>query len=42
MFLVILAMQVLAVGLRFVVVTDSELRAAMETTETKSTDVLYP
>ncbi len=41
-FFVIFAMQVLAVGLRFIVVTDSELRAAMETTETKSTTLCRP
>ena len=35
-------MLVLPVGLRFVVVTDGELRAAMETTETQSTTLCRP
>lgn len=35
-------MLVLAVGLRFVVVTDSELRAAMEATEAQSTTLCCP
>ena len=42
MFLVILAMLVLPVGLRFVVVTAGELRATMKTTETKGTTLRRP
>ena len=42
LFLVILAVLVLPVGLRFVVVTDSEFRAAVETAETQCAPLCRP
>lgn len=42
LFLVILAMLVLTVGLRFVVVVDGELRAAVEAAETQGATLRRP